>query len=145
MTTLVFDAGPAPHIFIVTVISRNLENTGCEGPHDRVEDEEANSEQRVVNGCLLSSAMATAPVRIENSEGEGKRNTGDGEADILWPSRSAYSPGGKTIAGRERFGCIEDSKGRGKHGEDDKTASKIDASEEKLGYSDSGFNFLERR
>lgn len=58
------------------------------------------------------------------------------------PGISASGPGREVVAGCEGLGGVEDGKGHGDHGEDDETAAEVYASEDELGYSDSGFCLL---
>lgn len=54
-----------------------VQNCGPDGPHDDVEEEESDSEHGVVDSCLLCALMSPSVVRIEDTEGECQRHTGN--------------------------------------------------------------------
>jgi len=69
-TPLIIVARPAPHILAVAVCAAVVQDDGADGPHDGAEDEKADGEGGVVDGCLLRAVVAAAPVGPEDSEAD---------------------------------------------------------------------------
>ena len=105
---LIIVASPAPHILTVAVRAAVVQDDGADDPHDGSEDEEADSEGGVVNGCLLGAVVAAAPVGPEYQETDEQRDAGDAEEGNLRPGRLAGRPGGEAVTGCERVGGAED-------------------------------------
>lgn len=142
MSALVVDTRPAPHVLVV-VLRFTLVQYGCShSPHDDAEDEESNGEDGIVGCHFLGSIMAASEVGNHNDNGHDKRYTGNGEDDDLRPDLGVLGPWWKVVSWCESLCGVEDSEGGCDHGEDNQTASKVDASKEDLGYSDSDLDFL---
>lgn len=141
MSALVVDTRPAPHVLVV-VLRFTLVQYGCShSPHDDAEDEESNGEDGIVGCHFLGSIMAASEVGNHNDNGHDKRYTGNGEDDDLRPDLGVLGPWWKVVSWCESLCGVEDSEGGCDHGEDNQTASKVDASKEDLGYSDSDLDF----
>ena len=68
VTSLVVNARPTPHIFVV-VLRFTLVEDGCtDGPHDDAEDEEADGKDCVVSGHLLGSMMTSSPISDDDED-----------------------------------------------------------------------------
>lgn len=104
----VVDAGPAPHVFVVAVISRGLEDCGADAPHYDCEDEDGDGEDGEVDCCFFGAFVASSPVVEEDDGAHCKGYTGDDEKHNLWPGLLSYCPWRKTVSWRKRFGCVED-------------------------------------
>lgn len=85
LTPLVVDARPAPHILIIAVVLRALQDAGRDTPHHDAEDEEADSEDGIVHGRFLRSSVAASPVCVEDHQAKSERDTSGHEDDILRP------------------------------------------------------------
>jgi hypothetical protein len=69
-------AGPAPEVFVVAVVARELQNTSCHSPHHHAKDEPTDSEQRIVDADLLSSPVPTAAVHNKDGDADAERDAG---------------------------------------------------------------------
>lgn len=140
--SLIIHAGPTPDVLVVAVVFGELEDTGSQSPHDCAEDEECHGEESIVYGYFLGAVVAASPVIVEDQKTKSERDTRGSQDDDLRPGLGAISPSGKTVPGRERLGSIEDGECGGDHGKDDETAAKVDTTKQKLGDSNSSFDFL---
>lgn len=141
VTAFIINTRPAPNILIPGIASRSLQHTSGNGPHDDTQDEEANSKDGVVNGCLFRSAMPAAVVRPEDHDAESEGDTGAGENDVLGPCLRRLGPGREIgflcdVAGGEEYvqRCGDES-------EDDEGAGEVDGAEEHLDYADASLDF----
>jgi hypothetical protein len=62
VSSLVVNARPTPHVFIVVVRFTLIQNRGSNSPHDNAEDEESNGEDGVVSCHFLGSIVASSEV-----------------------------------------------------------------------------------
>jgi hypothetical protein len=70
--SLVVDARPAPHVFVVVLCFALIEYCCTHSPHDDAEDEESNGEDGVVGCDFLGSIVAASEVRDHNDDGHEK-------------------------------------------------------------------------
>ncbi len=78
-------AAPAPHVLPTAAFARFVEDGGADGPHDGAEDEDADREDSVVNGCFFGSSTTAAEVEEDDANGHGEGDAGDAEQGHLRP------------------------------------------------------------
>ena len=100
-------AGPAPHVLLVAVRLARMQHGRRNDPHDGTENEKAEGEAGVVDGCFLCFVVPASPVAVEDEEAHGQGHAGDAEDDNLRPCLLTRGPGGEVVARRQGFGGIE--------------------------------------
>lgn len=127
MSSLVVNAGPTPHVFVV-VLRFALVEYGCTNtPHDDAKDEESNSKDSVVCRNLFSSMVTSSPVGDDDKDRHDEGDAGDGQQKNLRPDLGIVGPWWKVVPWCEVLCGVEDGKGTGDHGKDDERAGKVDA------------------
>lgn len=79
MSSLIVNAGPTPHIFVVVLRFALVEDSCSYSPHDDAENEEANGEDSIVSSHFLCSTMATSAVSDHDNDGHEHGDAGDGK------------------------------------------------------------------
>ena len=78
MSSLVVNAGPTPHVFVV-VLRFTLIEDGCTNtPHNDAEDEESNGEDSVIGSHLFGPMVTSSPIGDDDKDGHDQGNAGDG-------------------------------------------------------------------
>jgi len=104
---VVFNAGPSPHVLVTSVLSRVLEHSRGDSPHDHAEYEPTDSEHGVVDADLLRPLVTATAVTDKDRNADNERNTSTSKDDLLRPSVGIVGPGRQTVHRRERLGCVE--------------------------------------
>ena len=142
MASLVVDARPAPHVFVVVLRFALVEDSRTYSPHDDAEDEETDGEDSVVCGYFFGSIMPSSAVGNHNNDRHEKRDAGDDQEEDLGPGLGVLSPRRKVVSLGKRLCCVENSECGCQHGEDDETAGEVDTTKEYLCDPHSDLDFL---
>ena len=142
MASLVVDARPAPHVFVVVLRFALVEDSRTYSPHDDAEDEETDGEDSVVCSYFFGSIMPSSAVGNHNNDRHEKRDTGDDQEEDLRPCLGVLSPRRKVVSLGKRLCCVENSECGCQHGEDDETAGEVDTTKEYLCDPHSDLDFL---
>lgn len=138
--TSVVDARPTPHVLVLRVVLRVLENASRDHPHDHAEDEPGDGKHGVVSADLFSTLVAAAAVGNEDDKAGKERHAGHRKNQLLWPGVGPLRPRGHLGLSGQRLGGVENGKGRRHHGEDDERTAEVDAAESKLGHADTSLD-----
>jgi hypothetical protein len=127
LRTGVLEAGPAPHVLVVAVVPRVLQDGDGEDPHDHAHDEPANGKERVVNSHFLGPPVAATAVSHKDKDADEEGQARCGQHEGLWPDAGVCCPGREVVLGRQCLSGVEDGKRGSEHGQDNQAAAEVDA------------------